>query len=185
MGLKDIFRKVGEREIDLSIYGWSHMGNFSSGYPLDKRTKRGEYERHGYQNLEVRIENVAYNIDGMQIEGNRALYIRGNYADGREISPKVPDKVIGEAKRYRYMRKEKRKDFLLDVYRQVVDGAVGDYNTRFNEMVANIQILLNYFADKLRGLGLGTEADKLVGKIKEKFPVKEKKEYKGHSMLAF
>ncbi len=68
------------------------------------------------------------------------------------------------------MDKDAQLAFLREFYRQVVLGEKGPYAEKFAEGKPETAAISNYFADKMRDLGLTTLADDLGAKIREAFP---------------
>ena len=175
--LMDVNKKYGERVVDLAIEGWYKVTNSDN-------VERSIKWAHTFfpvkeVALETRVEDTAYTLDGFQVvPGLKALYIRG-----QGIKPNVPDEVIAEAKDYLARDRQGQIAFLRDVYSQIVLDEPGPYAIRFSKRRREIAAVLNYFADKLKGLGQTTSAEKLEDKVKAQFPRRKEefnyqKEYK-------
>ena len=132
--------------------------------------------KHKYgTNIATRVSDVVYTDDGFDIiPGLKSIYIKG-----RGIEPLVQKEVIEEARKYLSKSEDERLGFLLNVYRQIVKDDEGEYAIKFMAGKERITIILNYFADKLRGIGRTQEADELEARIKEVYPQPKKKPTRG------
>lgn len=111
--------------------------------------------------IETLIENLAYDCTGKILPSCKAIYIKG-----KGVKLEIPSELVDEARNYLKRNDHDKKNFLLSVYRQIVQGEAGTYYQRFRDLTDEIVPALYYFADKLRGLGLATEAEKLEAKVK-------------------
>lgn len=170
-----INRKYGEREIDLAVDGWRHSTNCEDK-PKTIESACG-FAASGFissSDLDIHLEGTAYNQSATQVlKGFKAVYIKGE-----GIKPTVPGEVIKEAKQYLSLKnKNIQKVFLMAVYNNIIKcdphkvGRIDlSYSGRFIKKEGEITAILNYFADKMRSIGLEIDAQRLEVKIREQFP---------------
>ena len=166
-------RKYGERQIDLALKGWTLSTNTSPCF-----IQRGINFAREYGAKEVHVDTKATDIDGKPLsEGNSAVYSRGQ----ENYFKNSPTELLREAKHYLRLRKKggeaAAQRFLIGVYNQIVresENLSGDSNSiyanRFRTGDTSLATVLNYFADKLRGLGRKVEAERLEGIVESTFP---------------
>lgn len=163
--MQDLFSgsttKYGERTVDLAVDGWAFSTNCGNNPQAIERSLANVKE-----GLETRVEDVAYyGTMSKVLEGDVGIYLRG-----KGVKPGVPKEIIGEARAYLNKGQSVQSVFLTSVYQQIVESKGGDYATRFEEGEGEIGAILHYFIDKMRGLGLIDEANKIEAKVLEKFP---------------
>ena len=156
--------KYGKLEIELAVEGWYLATNVDNNSQAIKEGLAFAREEGKSQDLETRIEDIAYNTYGRVIEG-KAIYYKGE-----NVKPTIPAEVVEEARKYLSMDKDAQLAFLRDFYRQVVLGEKGTYAEKFAEGKPETAAISNYFADKMGDLGLTTLAQDLGAKIREVFP---------------
>ena len=103
--------------------------------------------------------------------------MRAVYQRGEGVKPRVHEEVVAEARDYLARDRQVQLAFLREVYQQVVSGKDGSYAQRFSRREGEIAAVLNYFADRLRGLGQTTEADRLEAAVRAQFPEREEKKF--------
>lgn len=165
---RDVNRKYGKLEVELAVDGWVLATNTKNDAASIESSLAWAGRNRG---LETRVEQTAYITppEPRVINGYVAIYKRGE-----GVNPRVPTEVVEEARDYLSKDRGAQLAFLRGFYQQIVLGKEGTYAERFNARKGEIATVSNYFADKIRDLGLDTLADKLEAKIKEKFPGQEK-----------
>ena len=153
--------KHGKLEIELAVEGWYHATNKD---PLKEGLAFARAEG-GSPDLETRIEDTVYDV-----YGNVMPHLKSIYLKGKHVVPTIPAEIVEEAREYLSMDKAAQSAFLQDFYSQVVLGKKGTYAEKFAEGKPETAAISNYFADKMRDLGLENLAYKLEAKIKEIFP---------------
>ena len=167
--LMAVNKKYGERTIDLAVEGWRFATNTETDQvSIDSSLNFAGRDR----GLETRVEDIAYH----EPLSTSTITMKGIYQRGESIKPDVPGEVIAEAKGYLTTNRQAQIAFLREVYQQIVLGKGGSYAERFRQREAEIAAVLNYFADKLRGLGQTSAAQKMEAKVREHFPGREENE---------
>ena len=170
--LMGVNKKYGERTIDLAVEGW----RFATNTGTDQTSIESGLNYAGRdKGLETRVEDIAYH----EPLSKSTTTMRGVYQRGEGIKPNVPEEVIVEARDYLTRGRQAQIAFLREVYQQIVLGKDGSYAERFGKRES--AAVLNYFADKLRGLGQTSAAQKMEARVREQFPGKKEKfinEYK-------
>mgnify|MGYP001616696736 CR=1 FL=1 len=150
--------------IELAVQGWYLATNVED---TSKSIEEGlifARDEGKSPDLETRVEDIAYYAYGRVTDG-KAIYYKG-----KNVMPTIPAEIVEEARMYLSMEQSVQSAFLLDFYRQIVLGKEGAYAEKFAEGKLETTAISNYFADKMRDLGLTALADKLEAKIREMFP---------------
>lgn len=170
--MSDSYTKIGERVVDLATQGWVFRSNTSKPNSIEDYTQRALADGA----TEVHVESTSYNINGGLLSTQDPTFVGIYEKSDREST--VPQRVIDEASAYLAMPEDAQREFLLGIHRDVVTEAKGDYVNRLQRkygwegisQASSTAVSLAYFADKMRGIGMETEAAELETGVERFLP---------------
>jgi len=165
------YEKVGEKKIDMATQGWRFKFNVNIE-PVDEFHSIDHYTRLAFARgaTEVCTDPTTYYHDGnLMIDNMVALYVKGDMA-GPSFDPNLPQTAIDEASSYLALPVELQREFLQKLHKDITSESNLGYLERLQKEDKSAAISLAYFADKMNGFEMETEATELEAVIHSYIP---------------